>query len=106
MPDFKRRFPRFPDLSFSEYMELTGEAFRTLRVQRIASSYRRLLDRLALEDEAWRAGAPALLPEEQAALRLEVNATGQDFGPAAGRLLHTLMAAPGDHPACGCPAHA
>ncbi|HEX6899173.1 MAG TPA: hypothetical protein VF789_05645 [Thermoanaerobaculia bacterium] len=34
VPDFERRFPRFPDLSFPEYMELTGEAFRTLRNDR------------------------------------------------------------------------
>lgn len=32
--DFQHRFPRFPDLTFSEYMELTGEAFRTLRNDR------------------------------------------------------------------------
>ncbi len=34
LPDFERRFPRFPDLSFTEYMELTGDAFRTLRNDR------------------------------------------------------------------------
>jgi len=34
VPDFERRFPRFPDLSFPEYMELTGAAFRTLRNDR------------------------------------------------------------------------
>jgi len=34
VPDFERRFPRFPDLSFAEYMELTGTAFRTLRNDR------------------------------------------------------------------------
>jgi hypothetical protein len=34
VPDFERRFPRFPDLSFAEYMELAGEAFRTLRNDR------------------------------------------------------------------------
>ena len=31
VPEFERRFPRFPRLSFPEYMELTGAAFRTLR---------------------------------------------------------------------------
>ncbi|MEA2563612.1 MAG: hypothetical protein QOH06_5116 [Acidobacteriota bacterium] len=34
VPDFERRFPRFPELSFPEYMELTGAAFRTLRNER------------------------------------------------------------------------
>jgi hypothetical protein len=29
VPDFRRRFPRFPNLSFTEYMELTGAAFQT-----------------------------------------------------------------------------
>ncbi len=36
VPDFERRFARFPDLSFAEYMELTGAAFRTLRNDRFA----------------------------------------------------------------------
>lgn len=35
VPDFRRRFPRFPDLSFREYMELTGAAFRTLHDDRL-----------------------------------------------------------------------
>lgn len=30
VPDFERRFRRFPNLSFPEYMELTDTAFRTL----------------------------------------------------------------------------
>jgi hypothetical protein len=34
VPEFRRRFPRFPDLSFAEYMELTDKAFRTLRNER------------------------------------------------------------------------
>lgn len=34
VPDFERRFRRFPDLSFPEYMELTDAAFRTLRNDR------------------------------------------------------------------------
>lgn len=29
VPDFEQRFPRFPNLSFPEYMELTDAAFRT-----------------------------------------------------------------------------
>ena len=29
VPGFRRRFPRFPDLSFPEYMELADAAFRT-----------------------------------------------------------------------------
>ena len=38
VPDFERRFPRFPDLSFAEYMELTDAAFRTLRNDRFGGS--------------------------------------------------------------------
>jgi hypothetical protein len=34
VPDFERRFPRFPNLSFAEYMELTDAAFHTLRNDR------------------------------------------------------------------------
>jgi hypothetical protein len=34
VPAFERRFPRFPDLTFAEYMELTGTAFRTLHNDR------------------------------------------------------------------------
>ncbi|MEA2600148.1 MAG: hypothetical protein QOF89_1140 [Acidobacteriota bacterium] len=37
VPDFERRFPRFPDLSFPEYMELAEAAFRTLRNERFDS---------------------------------------------------------------------
>jgi hypothetical protein len=35
VPDFRRRFPRFPDLSFPEYMELTHAAFRKLGDDRL-----------------------------------------------------------------------
>ncbi|HSG38293.1 MAG TPA: amino acid adenylation domain-containing protein, partial [Thermoanaerobaculia bacterium] len=66
-------------------------------------SYRLLLERLAQEDGVWSAPTPPLLPEEQLALRLEVNATGQAFGPAADELLQTLMAAADDRPAVAAP---
>jgi hypothetical protein len=35
VPDFRSRFPRFPDLSFREYMELAGAAFRTFQDGRL-----------------------------------------------------------------------
>ena len=38
VPGFAERFPRFPDLSFPEYMELADAAFRTLANDRFGGS--------------------------------------------------------------------
>ncbi|HEX6903703.1 MAG TPA: amino acid adenylation domain-containing protein [Thermoanaerobaculia bacterium] len=72
-------------------------------IQDMARVYQGFIERLAREDEPWGAAALALLPEAQLAQRLEINATGQSFGPAADELLHTLVAPPDDRPAVAAP---
>lgn len=54
------------------------------------SAYQRLLRRLADEDEVWSASSLALVPTEQLAQRILLNATPVPASPA---LLHTLVAA-------------
>ncbi|HEX4494600.1 MAG TPA: amino acid adenylation domain-containing protein [Thermoanaerobaculia bacterium] len=65
--------------------------------------YHAQVERLAREDGAWSRTSFALLPAEQLQLRAAVNATGRSFGPAAEKLLHTLMAEADDHPAVIAP---
>ncbi|HEX3556708.1 MAG TPA: amino acid adenylation domain-containing protein [Thermoanaerobaculia bacterium] len=72
-------------------------------VPTLFQAYRDLLARLAESEEAWAATAFDLVPAAQRDERAAVNATAEDFGPAASRLLHTLVAAPDDRPAVDAP---
>jgi amino acid adenylation domain-containing protein len=66
-------------------------------------AYWELLQRLAAEEEAWSRTSFDLLPADQRQQRAAINDTRRSFGPAAERLLHTLMAPPDDRPAVAAP---
>jgi amino acid adenylation domain-containing protein len=65
-------------------------------IEAMFQSYWELLERLAEEEEAWRAGTVELLPAAQRAERIAVNDTEHSFGAAARELLHTLVSANGE----------
>ena len=72
-------------------------------VAALFGSFRGLIARLAEDEGAWGLPALDLLPRDQADLLAAVQATGRSFGPAAERLLHTLVAPADDRPAVDAP---
>ncbi|HKI03851.1 MAG TPA: beta-ketoacyl synthase N-terminal-like domain-containing protein, partial [Thermoanaerobaculia bacterium] len=72
-------------------------------IEGMFQSYWELLDRLAADEDAWRAAIFEVLPAAQRAERIAVNDTEEDFGPAASELMHTLVAGDGDRVAVVAP---
>jgi amino acid adenylation domain-containing protein len=83
--------------------DVVEDLFPAGLLEAMFQAYRGLVERLAVDGEAWGRTAFDLLPESQREQVAAVNATARSFGPAAERLLHTLMAPPDDRPAVAAP---
>ena len=83
--------------------DVVEDLFPVALLEAMFDAYRSLIERLALDGEAWSRTSFDLLPPEQREQLAAVNATGRSFGPAAERLLHTLMAPADDRLAVAAP---
>ncbi|HYH45860.1 MAG TPA: acyltransferase domain-containing protein, partial [Thermoanaerobaculia bacterium] len=83
--------------------DVVEDLFPAGLVEALFQAYRGLVERLAEDEQTWGRTSFDLLPREQSEQRAAVQATAKSFGPAAERLLHTLVAPPDDRPAVAAP---